>query len=77
MLLVVAFQEVSNEGVGEAKNFWRDIVTLQNLAADAVDYLAVAVDDVIILHHVLAGVKAKAFHALLCGLQNLGEGAVL
>ena len=71
------FDEVGDASVDETVDFVLDVGAVEDFAAHAIDDLAVAVDDVIVLDDVLAGVEVEAFDALLSGLEGFGDGAVL
>ena len=71
------FNKIGDAGINQAIDFVLDVGAVQNLAAHTVDDFAVAIDDVVILDDVLAGVKVEALNAFLSGLQGLRDGAVL
>ena len=61
----------------KALNLGANIIAIKNLAAHRVDHTAVAVDNIVVLHHVLARIKVEAFHTLLGSLERAGNCLVL
>ena len=61
----------------ETLNLGADIITIKNLAAHRVDHTAVAVDNIIVLYHVLARIKVEALHTFLGSLKRPSNRFVL
>ena len=60
----------------ETRNFWTDIITIENAAAHSIDYFAVTIDNVIVLNDVLARVEVETFDAFLSLLKSLTDSLV-
>ena len=54
-----------------------DVLTVQHLAALAIDDLALLVHHVVVLQHVLADLEVAAFQLFLGAFQRIGDHAVL
>ena len=54
-----------------------DVLTVEHLAALAVDDLTLLVHDIVVLQHVLADLKVPAFQLLLGAFEGAGDHAVL